>query len=116
GDLTVLRGDLLGMDDGEVAALVEAHARTSAPEVVAAITERAHGWCAAVVLTARAVATAADPIAAARRYARDPGGVAGRVASEVFATLEPRERHLLLCLAAEDTVTAATATTLTNDA
>ncbi|MDH2416280.1 LuxR C-terminal-related transcriptional regulator [Nocardioides sp. CER19] len=115
GHLTVLRGDVLRLDDDEVAALVAVHARTTAPEVVDAIAERAHGWCAAVVLTARAVGAAADPLAAARHYARDPGGVAGQVASEVFASLQPRERHLLLCVAAEETVTAATATALTHD-
>lgn len=115
GHLSVLRGDVLRLDDDEVAALVAEHARTSAPDVVDAIAERAHGWCAAVVLTARAVAASADPLSTARRYARDGGGVAGQVATEVFASLQPRERHLLLCLAAEDTVTTATATALTHD-
>ena len=55
GDLTILRGDLLRLEEEEVATLVAEHARTDSAEVCAAISARADGWCAAVVLAARAV-------------------------------------------------------------
>jgi ATP/maltotriose-dependent transcriptional regulator MalT len=115
GHFTVLRGGVLRMDDHEAAAIITAHAGTSSKEVVEAITDHAQGWCAAAVLTARAVAAAADPVAAARQYSRADAGIADRVASEVFAALTPRERHLLLCTAAEEVVSASTAAMLARE-
>ena len=81
GHFTVLRGELLRMDPAESATLIIEHARTDEPEVLKAVTDRAQGWCAAVVLTARAIATAPDPVAAARRYATGTASVADRVAT-----------------------------------
>ena len=115
GHFTIVRGDLLRLDEAESAALITTHARTDAPEVIASITEQAQGWCAAVVLTARAVASSPDPVEAARRYTQVDARVADRVASEVFAALRPRERHLLLCTANEEVVTPETAIHLTHD-
>ncbi len=115
GHLTTLRGDVLRLTDRECELLIEEHAGTTAPDVVAAITARTEGWCAAVVLTARLVAASPDPVAAIQRMSRGNARVADQVASEVFAALTPQERHLLLCTFSEGAVTAETARHLTHD-
>ncbi|HET7196996.1 MAG TPA: LuxR C-terminal-related transcriptional regulator [Nocardioides sp.] len=115
GYSTTLRGELLRMDPAESAALVIEHARTEDPAVLRAVSDRTQGWCALVVLTARAIATAPDPIAAADRYAVGGVAVADQVATEVFAALQPPERHLLLCLAGDEIVRTATARHLSHD-
>ena len=115
GHFTILRGDVLRMEDDECAALISEHARTDHPEVRRAVTTHANGWCAAVVLTSRAVAASPDPVAAAQRFAEGDASIADRLASEVFATLQPRQRHLLLCVAAEQVVSTDAAAHLTHD-
>jgi ATP/maltotriose-dependent transcriptional regulator MalT len=115
GYSTTLRGELLRMNPAESAALVIEHARTEDPAVLRAVFERTQGWCALVVLTARAIAAAPDPIAAAERYAVGGVAVADQVATEVFAALQPPDRHVLLCLAGEEIVSTATARHLSHD-
>lgn len=115
GHYTVLRGDLLRLDEAESAALVAAHVSIEPEAVARAIAGRTQGWCGAVVMTARAVAVSADPVALARQYAEEGTAVADRVASEVFATLQPRQRHLLLCVGTEPVVTPTLAVHLTHD-
>ena len=115
GHLTVLRGDVLRLSEDETARLVTQHARTDAPEVRDAISAKADGWCAAVVLAARASAAAPSRSEFVRRCRSNGPGVADLVAGEVFAALRSRERHLLLCTAAEASVTAETAVHLTRD-
>jgi DNA-binding CsgD family transcriptional regulator len=116
GHLSVVRGDVLLMTDDEAAELIEVHARTSDVEVLTAIRDYARGWCAAVVLAARTVANAPDPATAARRLLEHNAPVPDRVAGDVFASLSPRQRHVLLCLAAESLVTPSQARHLANDA
>ncbi len=115
GNYSVLRGDLLRLSEAECATLVADHGRTDNGEVVRAITERTQGWAAAVVLAARAISATPDPVAAARRYSRSGTSAVDQLMSEVFIALHPRERHLLLCLAGEETVTGDTAAHLTHD-
>jgi DNA-binding CsgD family transcriptional regulator len=116
GQLTVVRGDVLRLDADETARLVAEHARSDSPALCEAIAERSEGWCAAVVLAARAVAAAPSRSDFVQRC-RDAGpGIADLVAGEVFASLRSHERHLLLCTAAEPTVTPEDAIHLTRDA
>lgn len=115
GQYTVLRGGLLRLDDEESEALVAAHVPAGAAAIARVIAGRTQGWCAAVVMTARAVAASPDPVGHARRYAEEGTPIADRVASEVFATLQPRQRHLLLCVGAEPVVTPELAVHLTHD-
>ncbi len=116
GDFSILRGDVLRMDDEECAPLVAEHARTDHPEVIRSVVEHSHGWVAAVVLASRAIAAAPDAVATARRYATGDASIADRLASEVFAALQSRQRHLLLCVANELVVTTEQAAHLTHDA
>ncbi|MET1060744.1 MAG: LuxR C-terminal-related transcriptional regulator [Nocardioides sp.] len=115
GHLTILRGELLRLDERESAALVTEHARSTDPRVTSIVSQRTQGWCGAVVLTARAIGAAPDPVAAAERLAAAHTVVADAVASEVFSSLHSRERHLLLCVAGDPVVSVDTAVHLTRD-
>ena len=116
GHFAVIRGEALRMDEDEAHTLIAEHARTTQPDVLEAVTRHAQGWSAALVLTARAVATASDPVATARRFATGDASIAARLGNDVFAALQPRERHLLLSIATEERVTTDTAVHLSHDA
>jgi hypothetical protein len=69
GHFTILRGEILRLTDSESAELITEHARTDHPEVIRIVSERAQGWCAVLVLAARTVGAARDPVAAAEDLA-----------------------------------------------
>lgn len=115
GTLTDLRGDVVRLDDGESAALVRLHAPDASDAVVDAIVEHAQGWCAIVVLAARAARVAGPRASPALGPAAQAPLVSDLMAREVFASLSPRERHVLLCVSHETGVTAARACLLSGD-
>lgn len=113
GALTVLRGEVLRVPDDDARTLVRMHAPDCPDEVVERIVDEAEGWCAALVLGARAVRARGPD--AGRRTPVLGAEVSDLVARDVFAGLSPRERHLLLAIVHESVVTAATAARLAND-
>jgi ATP/maltotriose-dependent transcriptional regulator MalT len=115
GHMSVLRGGALRLTSDELAALVREHARTDSPEVVEAVGELADGWCAIAVLAAKAVRGDRDPVGAARRMLHRTWPVGDRVLDEAFSSLTSRQRHLLLCVASEPSLTPAVARHLTQD-
>jgi DNA-binding CsgD family transcriptional regulator/tetratricopeptide (TPR) repeat protein len=94
---------------------VRAHTGTRDAAVLEAVVERSQGWCAALVLAARAIGASPDPVDAARRYAAGGATAGDRVATEAFSTLTTGQRHLLLCVAGESLVDPETAARLTRD-
>ena len=58
GHFTILRGEILRLNDSESAELIVEHARTDDPDVIRIVSERAQGWCGALVLAARTVGAA----------------------------------------------------------
>ena len=106
GHFSILRGDVLRMDDEECVPLVAEHARTDHPEVMRSVIDQSHGWVAAVVLASRAHRRRAGRRggrASLRRGRRraSPTGSPARSSPRC----SPRERHLLLCVANEEVVT-----------
>ncbi|WP_433168292.1 LuxR C-terminal-related transcriptional regulator [Kribbella sp. CA-247076] len=115
GDLSVIRGRAFQMSAQESADLVLAHAEDLPPEVVAAIVRRAGGWAAVIALAARTVAGFPDPMRVEEYLTERGWGLADQLAGQVFSTLAARTRHLLLCVAFEETVDPETAVWLSGD-
>ena len=83
GHITVLRGECCGWIATRRPRSSPTTRARPRPRCFEAISARAQGWCAAIVLAARAVGATPDPVAAARHYARGdaidrrPGGHGG---------------------------------------
>ncbi|WP_344210378.1 helix-turn-helix transcriptional regulator [Kribbella sancticallisti] len=115
GNLSVIRGTALQMSRREASELVLAHASHLPPEVVDAILDRAQGWAALIVLATRTVALSPDPLTAMDYLTQRGWVLADMLASQVFSTLSSRTRHLLLCIAFEETVTPEIAVRVSGD-
>ncbi|MEI7057369.1 LuxR C-terminal-related transcriptional regulator [Nocardioides sp. CCNWLW239] len=115
GNFSIVRGNVLHLSDTEAETLIIEHSRTRSRQVIDGITRQARGWCAAVVLAARSVHASPPGWADEAAFEEGTIGLGDRVASEVFASLSSRARHLLLCTSAESIVTARTAAHLTQD-
>lgn len=115
GILTDLRGDVVRLDDEEAAALVRLHAPDAPDSVVRRILDQAQGWCAVVVLAARAARSAGLRAMSSHRPPTQGPLVSDLMAREVFASLSPRERHVLLSICHEPSVTAADACLAANE-
>ncbi|WP_170284764.1 LuxR C-terminal-related transcriptional regulator [Kribbella amoyensis] len=115
GELTTIRGRSLRMSRREAAELVLAHGKDLPAEAVAAIVERARGWPALIVLAARTVAGLPEPARAAEHLSDGGWLMADQLTGQVFSALAGRARHLLLCVASEETVTVDTAVWLSGD-
>lgn len=121
GTMSVIRGDVMRLTDDEVRHLVALHAGACPRELVDGVVDQTRGWCAAVVLAARAAKRlmrqpAGDRAAAAEANLRVFGTSASRlVGQEAFASLGPRERHVLLAVCHEETVTGSAAVHLSQD-
>jgi LuxR family transcriptional regulator, maltose regulon positive regulatory protein len=115
GNLSVLRGDLLRMTDEEGSALVVAQLRDPDPAVVQAVLEWGQGWCAVLVLAARAVGHSCDPGEALQRLRDGSAPIMDQIVAGVFSTLTRTQRHLLLSIAGEEPLSAQLAAHLSGD-
>ncbi len=116
GDLTLVRGDSLRLDPHESRQLVEAHERSGSPHVREAIVDACDGWCAPLVLAARASPSRPPTPAGVTSGGAVVGhSAAEQVAGEVFTTLSSPARHLLLCTAEEPVLDSDTARHVTAD-
>ncbi|MCL3861902.1 LuxR family transcriptional regulator [Actinotalea sp. K2] len=118
GTMSVIRGDVMRLTDDEVRHLVALHAGECPRELVESVVDQMRGWCAAVVLAARAAQGLRHHAAADRALStmRLVGTSASRlVGQEAFASLGPRERHVLLTVCHEELVTGSTAVHLSQD-
>ncbi len=115
GHVEVIRADALRFDDAEAAALVAAHGADTTEDDVRTLQKRARGWAAALILGARALTGASDPVTARSRLASSEQPVLDYLLGEVFDTLPAPVRHTLLCTAHQEEITAEQVRMLTQD-
>lgn len=114
--VAVIRGHQLRMTPAEARSLVELHAGSPAQPLVDSVVEYAQGWAAVLVLAGQTLRRAPRSIPYALESVAENGlGLVDLLVSQVFASLNEQQRHLLLCVSSEDTVTPATARRLCGD-
>ncbi|GAA4361585.1 LuxR C-terminal-related transcriptional regulator [Angustibacter luteus] len=116
GQVTTIRATHLRFTDREASRLITAHANGAAAADVQIIRDRGQGWAAALVLGARALAAATDPVTAREALSTTEQPVLDYLLGEVFETLDARTRHVLLCTCSNDLVTASEAVVMSADA
>jgi ATP/maltotriose-dependent transcriptional regulator MalT len=114
-EVTTLRAVHLRFTDVEASRLIAAHANNAAEADVRIVRERSQGWAAALVLGARAVAAASDPVSARKALSSTEQPVLDYLLSEVFDTLDAPTRHVLLCTCSNDTVSEHDAVVMSRD-
>ena len=114
-EVTTIRAAHLRFTDVEASRLIAAHASNAAEADVRIVRERSQGWAAALVLGARAVASASDPVSARKALSSTEQPVLDYLLSEVFETLDERTRHVLLCTCSNDTVSEHDAVVMSRD-
>jgi ATP/maltotriose-dependent transcriptional regulator MalT len=114
-EVTEIRADQLLFRDDEATALITAHAPGSSELDRQTVLDRGRGWAAALVLGARAVSGAADPVAARYALSVTEQPVLDYLLGEVFDTLDARICHVLLCTCATDEVSAADVVAMSAD-
>ncbi|WP_426563736.1 LuxR C-terminal-related transcriptional regulator [Angustibacter sp. McL0619] len=115
-EMTTIRAAQLRFTDTEAIRLIAAHASGADAADVEIVRERGQGWAAALVLGARAVASASDPVTAREALSRTEQPVLDYLLSEVFDTLDEHTRHVLLCTCSSDLVTEHDAVVMSGDA
>jgi LuxR family transcriptional regulator, maltose regulon positive regulatory protein len=114
--VAVIRGHQLRMTPAEARSLVELHAGSPAQPLVDSVVEYAQGWAAVLVLAGQMLREAPSSIPYALENVAENGlGLVDLLVSQVFASLNEQQRHLLLCVSSEETVTPATARRLCGD-
>jgi LuxR family transcriptional regulator, maltose regulon positive regulatory protein len=116
GNVTVVRGDQLRMTPSEAGRLLSLHAGRQQDGVIETVVGYAQGWAAVLVLAGQTLHK--DRQSATTTFSTlvgDGMGLVDLLASEVFSSLTERQRHVLLCVSAEETVTPLVSARLSGD-
>lgn len=115
GTLARVPGTAFEWTEAESRALLTAHAGPLPPAVVDRVVEYAGGWAAALTLAGDALAGSGVPEATAARLLAGDLPVLGELATEALHDQTPDARHLLRCVALEESVTVPAARHLSGD-
>jgi LuxR family transcriptional regulator, maltose regulon positive regulatory protein len=114
--VSVLRGHQLRMTAAEAMKLLVLHAGAHNGGHADAIVRYADGWAAVLVLAGQQLRRDPGSVSFTLEQVTSSGlGLADALASEVFSSLVERQRHVLLCIAAEPAITRSDAARLTGD-
>jgi LuxR family transcriptional regulator, maltose regulon positive regulatory protein len=116
GTVSTLRGRELQMTPAEARRLVWRHSGPQPEGVVATVVRYARGWPAVLVLAGQTLRKDPNAVPATFQALADSGlGLVDLLASQVFSSLTEQQRHVLLCVSGEDTVTPLEAARLSAD-